>query len=304
MARHEVPDLRDRIEYLGLSTLMKFLRSFSRVRGRRVGMAFGRIVAGAVPLRKEVAIENLMCSFPDRSRSDVEIIHRDMCENLGLTLADFARFGRGTPETLTRFIQLENPEAVSRALEKGRGALLLTAHFGNWEVLGASLGQVGFPMIALGARQRNPLVEEMIARFRRNMGLRSLTVGKSLKPILESFDRNECLATLADQDGGEDGFFLDFLGRQASVQSGLFRLIARRGVPLITGFSMREDLGWRGEIHDPVWPRPVGTKDEAENEARRLAAIYNDRVAEYVRRYPDHWFWVHRRWRTRPPKEA
>jgi len=226
-----------------------------------------------------------------------------MCENDGLLMASFARFGKRTPEDLGRFITVKNAEAVGKALEGKRGALLLTAHFGNWEALGARLGQMGYPVSVLGGRQRNPLVEDLFARYRGNMGLQSLTVGKSLRPIVEAFEQNQCLATLADQDGGPDGFFIDFLGRKASVQTGLFSLAARRRVPIVTGFSMREGRTWRGELHDPEWPREAHTKEAAEIEARRLAGFYTRRVEQYVRKHPDHWFWVHRRWRTRPPGE-
>ena len=74
-------------------------------------------------------------------------------------------------------------------------------------------------------------------------------------------------------------------------------------MPIVTGFATREGRIWRGRFHDPEWPREVATKEEAEIEARRLAEFYIRRVEEYVRRHPDHWFWVHRRWRTRPPGE-
>ncbi len=303
MARHDVPDRRDRLEYAALASVLTALWAGPWGRGSLGGSALGRFVARAVPLRREVALENLRLAFPDLDVSDRRKIYRDMCENFGLLMSSFARFGKRTPEDLGRFITMENAEAVGKALERNRGALLLTAHFGNWEILGARLGQMGYPMSVLGARQRNPLVEDMFTRYRGNVGLRSLTVGKSLRPIVEAFEQNQCIATLADQDGGPDGFFIDFLGRKASVQSGLFGLAARRGVPIVTGFAMREGRTWRGQFHDPEWPREVATKGEAEVEARRLAELYIRRVEEYVLPHPDHWFWVHRRWRTRPPGE-
>lgn len=301
MARHDVPDRRDRLEYAALASALTALRAGPWGWGSRGGTALGRFVARMVPLRREVALENLRHAFPDLDASGRLGIYRGMCENYGLLIASFARFGKRKPEDLGRFIRMENVEAVGKALEGNRGALLLTAHFGNWEALGARLGQMGYPMSVLGGRQRNPLVEDLFARYRGNMGLRSLTVGKSLRPIVEAFEQNQCIATLADQDGGPDGFFLDFLGRKASVQSGLFGLAARRGVPIVTGFATRDGRTWRGQFHDPEWPRDVTSKEEAEIEAHRLAELYTRKVEEYVRRHPDHWFWVHRRWRTRPP---
>jgi KDO2-lipid IV(A) lauroyltransferase len=303
MARHETPDFRDRLEYAGLASLLAAFRLGSRDAARHGGERLGRFVDRVIPLRREVALANLHAAFPEMSEAERRAVYRRMLENLGVMLAEFARFNRRTPDPPSLSMRVDNPDAFAAARDAGRGALLLTAHFGNWEGLGAMARELGYPVTVLGARQRNPLVEDLFTRYRGRMGLAAITVGKSLKPILKALNSGAFVATLADQDGGPGGFFIDFLGRRASVQPGLFRLIARRGTPLVTGFSWREGDGWRGAFQEPIWPRVASTEKEAETEALRLAAIYTARVEEYVRRHPDHWFWVHRRWRTRPPGE-
>jgi Kdo2-lipid IVA lauroyltransferase/acyltransferase len=298
MARHLVPDRRDRTEAVAFHLLLQALRLFSPSGGRRAGRFLGRCVARWVPVRRDVALANLRASFPERTEAERRAIYRGMCENMGVTLAEFARFGAARPEPVSSWVRMENAEAVERALQAGRGALLVTAHFGNWEALGVAMAARGYPMTALVARQRNPLVESLFTAYRGRVGLPSINVGNSLKPLLRVLREGSCVATLADQDGGPHGFFLPFLGRPASVQSGLFSLLARKGTPMVTGFAIREGDGWRGEIQDPVFPIADG---DPETEARRLAAIYIQRVETYVRRHPDHWFWLHRRWRTQPP---
>ena len=297
MARHETPDLQDKVEAVAFEALLAALRVPGRTGGRQAGRALGRWVSHWVPIRRDVALANLAAAFPDRTEAERRDIYRRMCETLGLTLAEFARFGRSPAESLSSWITVANVGAFDRALADGKGALLVTAHFGNWEVLGGTMAQRGYPMIALGARQRNPLVERLFARYRENVGMASINVGKSLRPLVKALHEGACVATLADQDGGPEGFFIPFLGRPASVQSGLFRLLARRGTPMVTGFAIRESSGWRGEIQEPEFPRQNGNP---EDEARRLAAVYTARVEDYVRRHPDHWFWLHRRWRTQP----
>ncbi len=297
------PDLRDRLEYAALAGLLRFMRAGSRDRGAARGAAFGRLAARAVPLRRRVALANIAASFPDWDRERVEAVYRGMLENLGVVLADFARFGRDPVEPVDGVLRLENPEAFAEAQAGGRGGILLTAHFGNWEALGAAAAFHGFPVTVLGGRQRNPLVEDLFERYRARMGLGAISRGDSLKPILRALRAGQFVATLADQDGGRGGFFIDFLGRKASVQSGLFRLCARARLPLVTGFSMREGSRWRGRLQPPEWPRAVSGEAEVEAEARRLAALYTARVEEHVRARPDHWFWVHRRWHTRPREE-
>jgi KDO2-lipid IV(A) lauroyltransferase len=302
MARHDVPDLRDRIEYALFAGLLAVLRASSVAGSRRRGRWVGRFVDGIVPLRRRVALDNLGRAFPDRDERWCRDVYRGMCETMGMTLAEFARFQ--SPGPLADMITIENAGAVAAALEGGRGAILLGAHLGNWEVMGAGLAEMGYPVTVLGARQRNPLVEDAFDRLRGQRSVRSITVGKSLRPIVEALRAGRCVATLADQDGGSEGFFLDFLGRPASVQPGIFRLAARSGVPLVTGFAVRDGAGQRGEMQDPLWPEAARAPEAVEAEARRLAGIYTERVAAAVRRHPDHWLWVHRRWRTRPPQEA
>jgi KDO2-lipid IV(A) lauroyltransferase len=130
----------------------------------------------------------------------------------------------------------------------------------------------------------------------------ALTVRGGLRPLVRTLREGRLVASLADQDGGPDGIFLPFLGRVASVQAGLFRLAARLGTPLVIGFCWWEDGRWRGRLDPPVFPGAAAGPSAVEAEARRLAARYTARVEEEVRRRPDHWFWVHRRWRTRPPE--
>ncbi len=298
MARHEVPDFQDRVEAAAFRAVLFALRAPGRTRGRRAGRALGRCVSRWVPVRREVALANLAAAFPEKSDAERRDIYRRMSETMGITLAEFARFGGRRDEPLSSWIRVENLNAVDRALAAGEGALLVTAHFGNWEILGGALAEHGYPMTALAARQRNPLVERLFTAYRENVGMASITVGKSFRPLLKALQKGACVATLADQDGGPHGFFLPFLGRPASVQAGLFRLLARRGTPMVTGFAIRDGEGWRAEIQEPEFPR---SGVDPETEAQRLAAVYSSRVEDYVRRYPDHWFWLHRRWRTRPP---
>jgi KDO2-lipid IV(A) lauroyltransferase len=303
MARHETPDVRDRLEYAALSALLAAYRLPSRERAMRWGRDFGRFAARCVPLRREVALTNLRLAFPEKSEEERRAVYRGMLENLGLVLASFARFEREPRDPIADVMRLVHPEAFAEVHRAGRGAILLSAHFGDWEALVSTVAAAGYPVTTLGGRQRNPLVEDLFARYRTRMGVGAITVGKSLKPILVALRRGDFVATLADQDGGSGGFFIDFLGRPASVQPGLFRLAARTGVPLVTGFAVREGDGWRGELQPPLIPAAATSPEAVEAEARRLAVHYTALVETYVRRHPDHWFWVHRRWRTRPPKE-
>ena len=121
MARHDVPDRRDRLEYAGLASVLAALRTGSWEWGSRGGTALGRFIARAVPLRRDVALENLRLALPDIDASGRRKVYRDMCENYGLLMASFARFGKQTPEDLGQFISLK-----CRPVQNPQGSCVLS----------------------------------------------------------------------------------------------------------------------------------------------------------------------------------
>jgi KDO2-lipid IV(A) lauroyltransferase len=268
-----------------------------------MGRSLGRFLARFAKLRREVALANLAIAFPEQNLEARVAIYERMMAHFGTVLAEFARFTRPGEDRYGR-VTVENLESAWAGLEAGRGVILLTGHFGNWEAFAAQLAREGLPVTVLGGRQRNPLVEELINRYRARVGLEPLVVGKSLRPIVTALRGGACVASLVDQDGGPGGLFMPFFGRVASVQPGLFRLAARRSIPIVTGFSVREGSAWRARFAEPDWPEPVKGPEAAEAEARRLAARYLAALETHIRDRPDHWFWVHRRWKTRPPGEG
>jgi KDO2-lipid IV(A) lauroyltransferase len=303
MPRGSRPDLQDRLEYAALESLLVCLRVLPRRLAEGYARGLVRVLTTLVPIRRRVALDNLRRAFPDLGERDRRRIYRGMWNHLALLLVDFARYRRRPQEPMHRRHRLEHPERIDEALAAGRGLMILTGHFGNWEAIASVFSERGHDPVAVGARQRNPLVERMFVEYRAARGVRVLTVGKTLKPLVQALARGGVVGTLADQDGGADGFFLEFLGRVASVQSGLFRLIARRRVPLLPVFTLREGDGWRIVPGEILWPRDAGTAAEAEEEARRLAIAFTAALEAEVRAHPDHWFWLHRRWHTRPPGE-
>lgn len=296
------PTWKDRWEYLGLSAVLWALRSLPPNQARQAGVGLAGVMRRVAPIRRERALRNLAQAFPEAAPAQCEAIYRNMMSNLGRVLADFARMPRLNAEAVLRTCPVEGLEHFENLRRAKRGAVLLTAHFGNWELLGASSCAAGLPVVFLGGRQRNPYVERLFNRRRTRLGGTAVSLGDGLRPLVRHLQAGRILATLADQDGGRDGFFLDFLGTPASVRPGVFRLMARLDAPMITGFSWWDGDGWKARIDAPVEARTAG--GGVEDQARALAALYNRRLEAEVRRRPEQWFWVHHRWRSRPPGES
>jgi len=256
-----------------------------------------------VPLRRGVALANLLAAFPDSTEKQRRAIYRSMCRSLGVVISDFARWPLMSASDFVEYVDIEGMENLERVRDRAGGTLMLTGHFGNWELTSAVVASLGIPVTVLGARHRNPVVERLFTDYRIASGVSELTLRQGLKPLVETLRRGDVVGSLADQDGGADGFFVDFLGRPASVQAGLFRLAARMKVPVLTCFTMRAGTRWR-MVCEPPFELEGIDPDRPEDVARGLATAYTRRLEARVREHPDHWFWVHRRWKTRPPGET
>jgi len=261
----------------------------------RVGAALGDGVR-AIGIRREVARRNLALAFPERTVAEREHVLALHYRELGRIAAEYGRLPAlvhaGDGEVIDG---IENADAMRPLV--GRGALLLTGHFGNFELLGASLSRFN-PVDFVVQPLSNPAVGARIERLRRAAGVGTITTHGGIKSVFRALRAGRWVAFLADQDARRHGVFVPFFGRLASTPAGPARLSLASGAPLLLGFGHRQPDGrHRLVIEPPRWPE--GGSDEAN--VRALTAWHVARLEANVRRAPEHWFWLHRRWKTAPP---
>ena len=290
---NRAPTLRDRVEYVLFRGAVAALGALPRGAALAIGRRLGDFALDVIRIRRRVALENLKLVEPDASRR--RALARRLYRGLGETLVEFARLDERSGPWL-RSLAIEGEEWLRAALEPGRGAVLVSGHYGNWEVFGAALAARGHPISYVVAEQRNPLVGSFIDRRRNRLGVKTFPVGAPVRRALRELRENRCVVLLADQDAGGEGLFLPFLGRDASVTTGPALIAQRSGATIVTGFIEREGGGRYTMRIDESFT--VAPDDSIEDAARR----YTARVEAAVRRRPDHWFWVHRRWKTRAPR--
>ncbi len=269
---------------------------------QRLGRALGVFCWYAVPFRKGVVLENLAATVGrDHDRHGLHRLGRDFYAQLGATLLEFCGYWRLRPERVLALVDVEGAEHLDAAVAGGRGALLISGHFGNWELLGAWLSARGHTVRFLVKTQSNPRVDRLQNRLRAEAGVGIVRAGLSVKELVRALRGGGLIGLLGDQDAGPGGLFLDFLGRPASVFRGTAQLAWKLRVPVVTGFLVRgEDGRHRAVIQPPITVDPAW--DEA-TAIREITAQHTQRLDAMVRRYPDHYFWVHRRWKTRPVEE-
>lgn len=294
------PGVRDALEYGLLRGVVSLTTALPRRWTRPVGVALGEFVYRCVRIRRRVVEENLtqtLGQFTDRRR--VRQLARSVYHQLGTTLVEWGHYRAMDTDELGAQLTFHGLEHLERALALDKGVILATAHFGNWELMAASWSALGHRLQVVAKPQRNPLVDRYLNRTRGDQSGVIFTGGVGIREIIRALKRGEYIGILSDQDAGPDGIFTDFLGRVASVQPGPAIFAVRTGAPIVRVYDVRHADGRHHIYIEPVLLADPAADREAETE--RLTRAVAASLERFVLRHPDHWYWVHRRWKTRPP---
>jgi len=274
---------------------------------RRAAFALAELLAGCVyrltPGWRRVARRNLALALPELSPARRKRIVRGVYSHLGRVLLAVARMPRLNPRNIGDWIEYEGFENFEQALRAGRGVLFLTAHLGNWELSAFAHALFGHPMHVMVRPLDNPWLDALLERRRTLSGNQTIRKQDSVRAIVRALRNNDAVGILADQNAaGADGVFVDFFGRKARATSGLVRIALRTGAAVLPGFALWSPERGRHVLrfYPPI--EMVSTGD-LERDVIANTQRCQDAIAEVIRRHPDQWLWIHRRWKTRPPGE-
>lgn len=290
--------------------MLALLKAFSFLLGHMpmgiaslLGRAFGTLGYRFLKKHRNIALSNLELAFGGTlSNTERERISKAVFRNLAAMFFEFTRIPwmkRPDVERLVKFSGLEN---FDRALAKGKGVILVTAHFGNWELLGASLGHMGYKLDIVVRMLDHPVFEEFVSWTRTRSGNSIVYKRRAMRRLLKSLESNSIVAILVDQNvSAVEGFFVDFFGRSACTNKGPAHLAMVSGAAVVPAFIMREGNGHRVVVLDEMEVINTGAREQ---DALLNTARFTKAVEEMIRRCPEEWFWVHRRWKTRPEDES
>ncbi|MCA1558013.1 MAG: lysophospholipid acyltransferase family protein [Acidobacteria bacterium] len=210
---------------------------------------------------------------------------------------------RTTPENLQRFITCEGLENLEAAQARGQGVILFTGHLGAWELSSFALSAFGYPMSFLVRRMDNPRIEPLLERTRTRFGNRSIDKRAAARPMLRILREGGTLGLLVDLNTlPHEGVFVDFFGIPASTTASLATLALRTGAAVLPVFVPWDKARRRFVLHvDP--PLEITSTGEHERDVLQLTSQFTSVIESYVRRYPEQWLWIHKRWNTRPEGE-
>jgi KDO2-lipid IV(A) lauroyltransferase len=268
----------------------------------RIGIVLGDISRIFDARHRRVARQNLRMAFGDsKSETEINRIIKEVFRNIGQTAAEFLQIPTLTYEKALSIITPEHRERLDECLRAGKGIVLVASHFGNWELLAAAGAVAGYKISAVARPLDDRDLEAIVHGIRESSGLQIIPRRTSALAIVRKLKSNEIVGILADQNTRREHVFADFFGVKAATTPGPAMLALRTGAALLPAFMIREAPG----KHRLIIEKPIDVVRTGDRKADAIETTqkYMTVLEEYVRRYPSQWFWVHRRWRTRPPGE-
>ncbi len=272
----------------------------TRPLGRQIGVA---ALAFASRDRKR-ARAHLRAAFPDRQESEIRSLLLEFARHLGVLLAEVAWLWRASPYQVMGLCSIEGLEHLRGALETGRGAVLVTGHCGNWELLNARLCVAGIPMTIAVRGLEDPRLDRIANTLRSRFGAEVVARGAEAgRALLAALNRNRVNGLLIDQDIRDiPSVFVPFFGRPAWTPSGAAALAIRKRCPTVPAFIHRCDDNTHHVVVHP--PLPLPEPGPLADRVTELTARSTATIEEQIVAHPEQWVWMHRRWRTRPNGEG
>ena len=295
--------MQQRLEYAALWLLLKTIGAMPRPLARFVGARTAAILFWMRPSLRAAASENLKLAFPDWSRKQRRAAIRGMVRQLGWMGAEFAHFPRYTKDNVVRIVLLEGFENFAKAQARGKGVLFLTGHMSAWEMAPFAQALYGNPLHFLVRPIDNPRVDALVSKYRCLSGNLPIDKNQSARAVLKVLAAKGTVGILADQNTQlTEGVFVDFFGIPACTTAGLARFALHTGAAVVPVFLHWDEAVRKYRLCFDPEVELIRTGDDA-TDIRENTQRFMRMVENYVRRYPDQWLWVHRRWKTRPPGE-
>jgi Kdo2-lipid IVA lauroyltransferase/acyltransferase len=295
--------MRQRLEYAAAWPFIKILGILPRPLARAIGIGLAWAVYLLHVRLRQVGMRNLAMVFPEKSEAERARILRGEFASLGRQLAEVCHFPKYTLENVEQVVVYDGLDNYEQAYARGKGVLFLTAHFGGWELSAFTHSMHGHWMHVVMRPLDNEYLDRLIREYRTMHGNKTVDKDNFVRGLLSAMKAGEVVGVLMDTNmTPPQGIFVDFFGIPACTASGLARIALRTDAAVVPTFTIWDaELGKYRLRFDPA-VELVRTGD-LEADIKTNTQGFTSIIEDYVRKYPEQWLWVHRRWKTRPPGE-
>jgi KDO2-lipid IV(A) lauroyltransferase len=296
--------MRQRLEYAPVWLIVKVVGALPRPLARAVGISLAWAVYLLHPRLRRVGMRNLAMALPEKKRRERARILRGVFTSLGRQLAEVCLFPKYTRENVSKVVVYDGFENFERAFAGGKGVLFLTAHLGGWEISSFAHSLYGHPLHIVMRSLDNTYLDGLMRRYRTMHGNTTVDKDDFVRGLLSAMKAGETVGILMDTNmTPPQGVFVNFFGIPACTASGMARIALRTDAAVVPAFTVWDPALRKYRLRfDPAVKLARTGNDE--KDVVTNTALLTKVIEEYVRRYPDQWLWVHRRWKTRPEGEG
>ncbi|HVT46045.1 MAG TPA: lysophospholipid acyltransferase family protein [Thermoanaerobaculia bacterium] len=287
--------LRTRAEYLLYRSMLTVIRAAGPERTGHWGERLGVFASGLLRGRTRMAVDNVMKSFPGKSRAECREIVRECWRYFGRAAFEYLRFQYATRDEIESRCEILGFDHFETALARDRGVILLSAHYGSWELGAMLLASLGAPVTTVARPLDNALLDRDLRRSRTRSGLELVDRRKAARALIRALDEKHVIVLLPDQAARpSEGILVPFLGRPAWTTAAPARLALRFGAPIVFVFCTPTGERSRIEFQEPIF---VDELPESDRAPEAITQRINDVISAQIREAPQYWLWMHNRWK-------
>ena len=288
--------MKNRLEYI----LFIFFSGLFLVMGLDLSRKFSAFLAILffyfIPIRKKVVIENLKIAFPEKNSEEIKRLSLKVYKSFAVTLIEIMYLPFIKKQELIDFVECSNSKMIVEKYNEGKGVILLSAHYGNWEFVAMSVAaQIGLPFSVIVKPLRNTLVYEWMNKYRTRFGNEVVPLGISIRRTYQTLKEKKITAMVADQRGPREGVRVKFFNREVSVYTGPAALALKTGAPIIFGIPVRDKNYKYKTLLVEITQNDLPGNEEGK--IKELSQRHTSYLEKVIRENPEQWLWMHKRWK-------
>lgn len=292
-------EIRDRLFTMALHVLIGLLRHIPRSLAIAIMRGVGSLIYTFGTEGRQLTIRHLTMAFAkEKSPEEIQRLGAKVYRHFATAIADTVRLPVILRQGINSLITTQGMKYLDQALASGKGVLMITGHFGNWELLGAWMAQNGYPLRVVGTTMENEGLNKIIVDMRNHAGYTNIARGAGTREIIRSLHQGCAIGMLIDQDTRVPGVFAQFFGQPAHTPTGPAILARKFDIPIIPIFMhLQDDLTYHIECEPPL---ELAHTDDPEHDIVVNTQLCSDAYERVIRRFPEQWVWMHKRWKTKP----